>query len=114
MDNEQIIKSASRCTCRAITVTIDGVNYSMSRAFFNKLFVAYRRKITEIPTNGCDYCVNHWGIDLCACGSGKKYWKCKEGYKVCGRPMQSIEKGYNKIIAIDSPLRLIGNHKSPF
>lgn len=27
----------------------------------------------------CDHCVNHWGIDLCGCGSGQKVGKCECG-----------------------------------
>lgn len=28
----------------------------------------------------CNYCVNHWGTDLCVCGSGYRYDECS-----CGR-----------------------------
>lgn len=41
----------------------------------------------------CNHCVNRWGIDLCACGSGEKVGECNEGLKECGKPMQSID-GY--------------------
>jgi hypothetical protein len=34
----------------------------------------------------CNYCVNHWGTDICQCGSGKKYQKCH------GKPAQSLGK----------------------
>lgn len=61
----------------------------------------YRKKVKplirpiEIDTDfntldSCNYCVNHWGVDLCACGSGKKVNKCKEGLRECGTPMQDI------------------------
>ena len=27
----------------------------------------------------CDHCVNHWGIDVCECGSGEPVGKCECG-----------------------------------
>lgn len=27
----------------------------------------------------CDHCVNHWGIDLCECGSGARVGECECG-----------------------------------
>ena len=28
---------------------------------------------------GCNHCVNHWGIDLCECGSGARVGECECG-----------------------------------
>ena len=36
----------------------------------------------------CNHCVNHYGLDLCACGSGETPENCKEGYSECGNPME--------------------------
>ena len=38
---------------------------------------------------GCDYCINHWGMDLCQCGSGEKVNECACG---CGLPSQTYKK----------------------
>ncbi len=83
MDFEHAIK----CDCGAVTVTMNGENYSMKRKEFNRLFGKHRisQKVCS-----CDYCVNHWGLDLCACGSGEKVGKCKEGFKECNTPMQTL------------------------
>ena len=27
----------------------------------------------------CNHCINHWGIDLCDCGSGEKPGECSCG-----------------------------------
>lgn len=99
-DNEQVIKTASRCTCGAITVTINGIDYSMPRISFNKRFNARGRHVMNV-TQGCNYCINHWGINLCACGSGDMFWTCREGLSECGKPMQSLEEGYNHVAAKD-------------
>ncbi len=80
----------SKCDCGAITVSIKGLDYSMPRKLFNDLFNGKGKRIFHRNCN-CNYCVNHWGIDLCSCGSGEKYQKCKEGHSVCGNPMQNIE-----------------------
>lgn len=38
------------------------------------------RKIKRLPeTYACNHCVNHWGIDLCECGSGEEVGKCNCG-----------------------------------
>lgn len=81
--------NSTRCQCGAITVELDGIYYSMTRKEFLDHFPD-----AQVPRKtmcNCNYCVNHWGIGLCGCGSGKKFGKCKEGYPECRRPAQSIE-----------------------
>lgn len=84
---ETEIEHIDKCNCGAITVTIDNENYSMSRKVFNKLFGKHRLSVSVC---NCNHCVNHWGIDLCACGSGEHPNRCKEGFKECGQPMQAL------------------------
>jgi len=47
----------------------------------------------------CNYCVNHWGIDLCGCGSGEKVGECDNDFQEClnNIPMQSLEENYSSI-----------------
>ena len=94
------------CACGAVTVYIDDTPYSMKKAEFKRRFGRLPRignKARLADTGSCNYCVNHWGIDLCACGSGEHYRKCRAGHKgYCGRPMQSIEEGYRNVPAGDA------------
>jgi hypothetical protein len=39
----------------------------------------------------CNYCVNHWGIDLCACGSGEHYTKCNEALRLLNTKVGEVE-----------------------
>lgn len=51
----------------------------------------------------CNHCVNHYGLDLCACGSGESPEECGCDDKVCGHPMQSLTEGYTSVTAEDAP-----------
>ena len=82
--------SLALCDCGAVTVEIDGKEYSMSTKTFNE---RYGIKIQPHTYKSCNYCINHWGVDLCACGSGLPYDKCDEGDEMCGQPMQVIDEG---------------------
>lgn len=81
------------CQCGAITITTTEGSYSMSAKTFLE---QYGFEIQNIPYSNCDHCVNHWGIDLCACGSGLPVGECDEGHDVCGTPAQDINKGILK------------------
>jgi hypothetical protein len=35
----------------------------------------------------CDACVNGYGFDMCGCGSGERFDKCRGGTEYCGAPM---------------------------
>lgn len=78
------------CECGAITVTIEGCNYSMPASDFREHYG--RPPADAMRVGSCDYCVNNWGTDLCGCGSGEKFGDCEEGHSECGRPAQSIEE----------------------
>ena len=87
-----------RCrACGAVTVCVDGEEYYMPRKEFNRIFNAKGKRIVD-SVYSCNYCVNHWGIDLCVCGSGEKYWKCKEGYDVCGKPDQVLGEKTERVL----------------
>lgn len=75
------IEYIQKCKCGAVTIKFDnGASNSMFRETFEKL---------DLDTGDatwlhqfcccCNHCVNHWGIDLCGCGSGQKVGKCECG-----------------------------------
>lgn len=76
------IIDAGYCNCGAITIWLDNdSNCSMTKETLKKQF-------GEVPTTldkmvHCNHCINHWGIDLCACGSGNKAGECTEGFEEC-------------------------------
>lgn len=84
----------TRCKCGAITVEIDGLDYSMPLDLFKKHFPD--ASIPKTTLYNCNYCVNNWGIDLCGCGSGEKFGQCDNGYEECEQPAQIIEAGIAK------------------
>jgi len=83
-----------KCSCGAITIFYQNekgeeVQNSMPVKLFKKYFPTMKVP-EENNWDNCNYCVNNWGIDLCACGSGEKFNKCKEGFPECGTPMQEL------------------------
>lgn len=99
------IKEYALCECGAVTIfTDDGKNFSCRREnlarFFPQLDLA---AVSQLPTTfSCNHCINHYGLDLCACGSGEPYETCDGGDDCCGIPMQSLEKGYTCVRADDA------------
>ena len=89
-------KLLSTCSCGAATVEHDGQCFSMQVEDLERYFPGLMDSPPECEVGSCDYCVNHWGVDLCGCGSGKKFSECDDGYPECGRPMQVVEKGISK------------------
>ena len=76
------------CRCGAVTIEVGEVGQtahnSMSRETFDTLY----GPVMAIPTDArrythCNHCVNHWGIDICACGSGEPAGKCDNDYDCC-------------------------------
>src|SRR5438876_1150498 len=87
MENQ--ITDVRKCQCKAITVSFDnGATNSMPRKLFTFHFKGTKINGTFVH---CDYCVNKYGIDLCGCGSGKKFGKCKENLSECRSPRQELE-----------------------
>lgn len=92
------------CECGAITLfSRDGRSYSCLRKNLKRFILAIDlRKIKRLhKTVNCNHCVNHYGLDLCACGSGELYEKCDNGFDECGKPMQVIGE-YDRVIAKNS------------
>lgn len=95
------IKEISKCSCGALLVDFnDGRSYNMKPKTFRQYFGVKRvprAQNASHPFGCCDYCVNGYGVEICACGSGEPYQKCKGGFDVCGKPMQVIG-GRTKVV----------------
>lgn len=81
---------AKKCQCGAITVDGDGFSNSMTLKTFNKEFPELT--IADNEYCNCNHCVNHWGIDLCGCGSGEPVGQCDGGFHECENNIASQEK----------------------
>lgn len=74
------IESYSKCECGAITINFDnGASNSMYQKTAKKIGLDLRKYKRLTTTYCCDHCVNHWGLDLCECGSGEEVGKCSCG-----------------------------------
>ena len=98
------ITDYSVCSCGAVTLFhCGGATYSCDmknrQRFLPGLDLRKVRKMQK--TYCCDYCVNHYGLDLCACGSGEKFWKCRNGFEECGHPMQAFGE-YSRVVSAGS------------
>lgn len=96
MDSNCLIE-VYNCSCGAITVKYyneDMVecNASMPIELFHEHFP--NEKVPNPNFYNCDYCVNRWGIDLCACGSGEKVDECDNECSDCGKPAQELNVPY--------------------
>lgn len=68
------------CNCGAITVWFDnGASNSMRKSTFEKLNIDVSESYRLPNSYCCNHCVNHYGIDVCECGSGEPVGKCKCG-----------------------------------
>lgn len=87
------------CKCGALTFELDrGIGYSVSREnapkFLPELPSAFWRwaELFADRYTHCNHCVNHWGLDLCACGSGQSPETCDRGCPVCGKPSEQLKE----------------------
>lgn len=84
----------TKCNCGAINIQMGRIEYSCGLDYFQEHFeivdgTLRSKKIRSYY--GCNHCINHWGLDLCACGSGEKPHECDSDCHECGGPSQSIE-----------------------
>ena len=91
------VTEAIKCQCGAFTLEIalaDGDQQICSmtedtlEAKIGKDVIA--PVLQDTVYSNCNHCVNNWGIDLCACGSGETPDKCENDHEVCGTPMQTL------------------------
>lgn len=91
------VKYIQKCSCGAITLTFEnGATNSMFASTFKKIKKDLDLSQAEKLQNCwcCDHCVNHYGIDICECGSGEKVGKCSCGshnaYQTLGEELDHI------------------------
>ena len=85
------IKEYSACECGALTLYLEsGESYSVAKNRRKELLPGLDlRRVRRLQESWCcDHCVNHYGLDLCACGSGMRTEECENGFPECGKPMQ--------------------------
>lgn len=84
------VQYIQECRCGAMTVSFEnGATNSMSREVFDRIGFEGER-LPQIFYH-CNHCVNHWGIDLCKCGSGLPVGECE-----CGSDEASEELGVKR------------------
>ena len=100
--NEEVI-FYSKCSCGSINVETETGSYFCLEKDKKKYFPELDfRKLKAVKNEhtfyNCDYCVNHYGLDLCSCGSGEKVGECE-----CGstKPMQVVGE-YSRCTADDA------------
>lgn len=95
-----VVENYARCSCGAYTFYLynpmtgekKNVSYEGTiKSFLQKpeiitQYLSSRKKLNNFCN--CNYCVNHWGLDLCGCGSGEKLGECECGGQI---PAQSLE-----------------------
>ena len=91
------VQHVNLCSCGAFTFEFENSNVSVSvqnaGRFFTQIpqshFNTLYSKLVPSFCN-CNHCVNHWGLDLCKCGSGEPFDACAGEFDVCGQPSQSL------------------------
>lgn len=74
------IEYIQKCKCGAVTISFDnGASNSMFWETFEKLDLDAGDATWLHQSCCCNHCVNHWGIDLCECGSGARVGECECG-----------------------------------
>ncbi len=104
MEYKDNTKYYSRCVCGAVTLYHrNGLSYACAQKNRNRFLPGLDlRSLRKLPnTYACDHCVNHYGVDLCACGSGEPFWTCENGLSECGQPMQ-VFGDRDKVVAADA------------
>lgn len=75
------IVAYSKCKCGAITIYfLDGGSNSMRPSTKKKLGIDLRKYKKLDNSYYCNHCVNHYGIDICECGSNKSLETFGETY----------------------------------
>ena len=95
----------SKCSCGAITLHMSDNKTSYSckkdnlKVFLPSLDLTTIERLQD--SYCCDHCVNHYGLDLCGCGSGEPFGECDNELSECQYPMQEFET-YDRIVSVNS------------
>lgn len=84
------VVAVAKCACGALTIYTDGkpdsihIHSDIIAEYVPQLVICHA-EISTLDINyeycNCNHCVNHWGVDLCPCGCGNKFWeKCDNEY----------------------------------
>lgn len=104
------IEYIQKCKCGAVTISFDnGASNSMFWETFEKLDLDAGDATWLHQSCCCNHCVNHWGIDLCECGSGARVGECECGsqkahdtlgikYDSFGAILKTLDNGYSEQI----------------
>ena len=82
LKNKNIMKNIvnyNKCQCGAIELIFeDGAVNHILKKNLKKFGISLKGVKRLIPTDYvyCDHCVNHYGVDICECGSGLQPDKC--------------------------------------
>ena len=93
--------SVSRCDCGAITVENNEFSNSMTEKTFRKEFPGFRAP-RKPDWWSCNHCINHWGIDLCGCGSGEPVGECDGDFPQCKAGIPYQTKGNRTLSALEA------------
>lgn len=88
------IISYSQCKCGAVTLYYDnGQSNSVKKKNLKKFGISLKgvKKLSS-PIWCCNHCINHYGIDICSCGSGIETDKCDCG---SGTSMETLGETYD-------------------
>ena len=82
----------SKCHCGAVTLYFDNnQNNSIAEENLKKYGIIIPENAFRLnDTYSCNHCVNHYGLDLCACGSGESPEECKAGFQECGNSFETL------------------------
>lgn len=97
--NRYRINHIAVCICGAVTFEREqesswSVSLENASCFFPELPPAFFEMLHSFAGeySNCNHCINHWGLDLCACGSGEVPEECDGGFTECGLCSQYVKE----------------------
>ena len=95
----KFIESYSECSCGAITLNFaDGATNSVRKENLDKFGIDLTGAEELQRTWCCNHCVNHYGIDICSCGSGESPDSCSCGSGTAMEIFGQEYDGFSRIL----------------
>lgn len=90
----------STCKCGAVTLFFESGNSNSVKKKNLKKFGFSLKGIKKLSSStwGCNHCINHYGIDICSCGSGIETDKCDCGSGVSMETLGETYDGFSQIL----------------